>query len=667
MARLAPYRMKIPDLVKERIDMTLSTTMYLVQTSGPTNYVIQEQNSNKKHRVLIGSVQSCSCGDKEICCHILFVMIKILRVPATNPVVWQRSLIDSETNMVLTGGYCQSENGGARKTFLRRKLADPTAPSSQPGTNEVQARECARHALVEGEVCAICQEEMVEAQQNLTYCKRGCGNNFHIDCMKIFGESRKQSKENIICPLCRQDWGDSALTKLKKEADVANRNPLVHTGTTCKQCQTKPIRCQRYRCLQCKHVDLCERCFKSNAHTKHSFVMRKAHKGTWFPALRSVRSSILSPESVRALEGRELSNADYDMLLELDAAEKCPLQDYLMANLVGTKIPATEAKAWTPARNDGITWCTLCSQSLRIPTHIRGLPCEHTFHESCLLQHVLAQRYKCPNDDCDHVLFPGLYHATDGKKTTAPNAHQPTEPQTKATLPSLGLVSVVSLMKKPGSNTVEPLNPLAPPHRLPAMESTRRPKPPRTKELPRGNNQLEDCGLLAVGMIKPPSEVRTTSTPTPHPPRLPSITRRTPQTAPESLAPSLVAGNPHLSTLPSLVVKPEDSSDTTLARLAHADNVRLANRAQSQERKRKQATAAKERKMVQKVAMEQLGQLTLGPVAQDLSCDDRQQRVAQAAADKVQKQKEDRELRHRLAKERRDNLDSNNQLLGMNL
>ncbi|CAK4249540.1 unnamed protein product [Aphanomyces euteiches] len=317
MARQAPYRMKIPDLVKERIDMTLSTTMYLVQTSGPTNYVIQEQNSNKKHRVLIGSVQFCSCGDKEICCHILFVMMKILRVPPTNPVVWQRSLIDSETNMVLTGGYCQAENGGGRKTFLRRKLADPTAPSSQPETNEGQARECTRHALVEGEVCAICQEEMVEAQQNLTYCKRGCGNNFHIDCMKIFGESRKQSKENIICPLCRQDWGDSALTELKKEADVANRNPLVHTGTSCKQCQTKPIRCQRYRCLQCKHVDLCERCFKSNAHAKHSFVMRKAHKGTWFPALRSVRSSILSPEAVRELEGRELSNADYDMLLEV--------------------------------------------------------------------------------------------------------------------------------------------------------------------------------------------------------------------------------------------------------------------------------------------------------------------------------------------------------------
>ncbi|RHY33642.1 hypothetical protein DYB32_001472 [Aphanomyces invadans] len=154
------------------------------------------------------------------------------------------------------------DGGGVRKPFLRRKVDEASPETGSDGLG----KECARHTVVEGEVCAICREDMVEAQQNLTYCKRGSW--LMNPAVKILGESRKQAKENIICPLCRQDWGDSALTNLKKEADVSNRNPL-------------------------------------------------AHKGTWFPALRTIRSSLLSPEAINDLEGRELSNADYDMLMEV--------------------------------------------------------------------------------------------------------------------------------------------------------------------------------------------------------------------------------------------------------------------------------------------------------------------------------------------------------------
>lgn len=79
--------------------------------------------------------------------------------------------------------------------------------------------------------------------------------------MKVFGESRKQSKENILCPLCRHDWGDLALVALKKEIDVANCAPNVHKHSSCAKCQTKPIRSARYLCVQCKRTNLCERCF----------------------------------------------------------------------------------------------------------------------------------------------------------------------------------------------------------------------------------------------------------------------------------------------------------------------------------------------------------------------------------------------------------------------
>ncbi|ETV87692.1 hypothetical protein H257_01176 [Aphanomyces astaci] len=667
MARLAPYRMKIPDLVKERVAQTLAMTMYLVQTTGPTNYVIQEPNSDKKHRVLIGSVQSCSCGDKEICCHLLFVMLKILRVPASNPVIWQRSLIDSETNMVLTEGYSQVDGGGGRKPFLRRKVLEDEA---SPETNgDGLGKECVRHTVVNGEVCAICREDMMEAQHNLTYCKRGCGNNFHIDCMKILGESRKQAKENIICPLCRHDWGDSALSELKKEADVSNRNPLVHSGASCKQCQTKPIRCQRFRCLQCKHVDLCERCFKSNAHAKHSFVVRKAHKGTWFPALRTVRSSLLSPQAINDLEGRELSNADYDMLMELDAAEKYPLQDYLMANMTGQHI--TDTKAWVPAQPNATSWCTVCQQSLRIAASIRSLPCQHTFHESCLLQHVLSNKYTCPNAPaCDHVLFPGLHHLSDGKKAPAHPTSDVTSTTGSGMLPAL--FSVMPLMTKPCGTLLTLDGPMT--HKASAPSKGKMDKGSGRRTLPRVNNQLEPDLVLSGGLHLGPNqqkEERAVASKPHHRPLKPPTIPRHPCPPPDlsSLEASFVLGN---SSAYPLRLNPLQKVPHTApsARLAQDDITHQQDRTQSSERKRQHVQAVHSRRQNQ-TNQSASGRLVLpeltvgssgGPV---LNLAD----VDRPTIDKgLQVKKAERELKHRQVKERRDQQHSmHTSFTGLNL
>ncbi|KAE9018826.1 hypothetical protein PF005_g9340 [Phytophthora fragariae] len=331
MSRLVPYRTKVSEEVAARIEQTLSTTMYLVQTTGPTSYVVQEQNCEKKHKVLIGSLQTCSCGTADICIHILFVMLKVLRVPATTPVVWQKSLIDSEIEMLLRGGY-REKSRPAPKSYMRKRKEEAVA--AQPEDADVE-----RHELVEGEVCAICQEDM-DDNQPLTFCRKGCGNNFHVECMKVFGESRRQSKENIICPLCRQDWGDTALSSLRKEIDTANRAPNVHKGASCRKCKTKPIRCERYRCVQCKNVDLCARCFKSNAHSNHAFVMKHNVPDAWVPAIRENKPrTAISSDLIRDLENRELSTNDYDVLLQLDQGDKHPIQDYLVKVVSGTKSP----------------------------------------------------------------------------------------------------------------------------------------------------------------------------------------------------------------------------------------------------------------------------------------------------------------------------------------
>lgn len=50
-------------------------------------------------------------------------MIKVLRVPETNPLSWQLSLVDTEVTNILAGnfgGRVQRENGRRTHAFLRR-------------------------------------------------------------------------------------------------------------------------------------------------------------------------------------------------------------------------------------------------------------------------------------------------------------------------------------------------------------------------------------------------------------------------------------------------------------------------------------------------------------------------------------------------------------------
>lgn len=75
-----------------------STTMYVMQQCGPTSFIVKEESDGKQHHVTVGSLQQCTCHKRaqtsaELCRHIVFVMVKVLKVQPENPLVWQLSLI----------------------------------------------------------------------------------------------------------------------------------------------------------------------------------------------------------------------------------------------------------------------------------------------------------------------------------------------------------------------------------------------------------------------------------------------------------------------------------------------------------------------------------------------------------------------------------------------
>lgn len=69
--------------------------------------------------------------------------------------------------------------------------------------------------LEEGENCCVCYCEMTN-EDNLTYCKFGCGRNLHTECMERWVKHKLQNDQQVSCPLCRVDWGKNALEELQK-------------------------------------------------------------------------------------------------------------------------------------------------------------------------------------------------------------------------------------------------------------------------------------------------------------------------------------------------------------------------------------------------------------------------------------------------------------------
>ena len=86
----------------QRFSEAADARIYVVQEPGPTSFVLKSADSERKHRVSIGSVHSCSCGAREQpCVHTSFVLLRIFRLPAGDQRAWQGGLLDSELERII--------------------------------------------------------------------------------------------------------------------------------------------------------------------------------------------------------------------------------------------------------------------------------------------------------------------------------------------------------------------------------------------------------------------------------------------------------------------------------------------------------------------------------------------------------------------------------------
>jgi len=75
-------------------------------------------------------------------------------------------------------------------------------------------QEVKRMEIQEDEQCCICFDNITQ-NQNLTFCKFGCGRNFHMKCADHYADHKISSKTDATCPLCRKTWGPNVRDRFK--------------------------------------------------------------------------------------------------------------------------------------------------------------------------------------------------------------------------------------------------------------------------------------------------------------------------------------------------------------------------------------------------------------------------------------------------------------------
>ena len=203
----------------------------------------------------------------------------------------------------------------------------------------------------------------------------------------MYGTHLLSEKKKVLCPLCRSDWGELPVEGKAPGADEStaskSRMSRFNNAMPAIKCKACKLHCKSSftRCATCTPAyDLCTRCFKAPSTSakhdmSHVFLQGDATACpvVWTAAVVPIDRGRL----FGSLQGRDLSDADYHVLLSLDGDNVPPVQRHLIQAL--EKVPLGSV-----GKEDE---CKVCDTPLSSDTALRRFPCSGscTVHESCAL------------------------------------------------------------------------------------------------------------------------------------------------------------------------------------------------------------------------------------------------------------------------------------------
>ncbi|KAK9916899.1 hypothetical protein WJX75_008503 [Coccomyxa subellipsoidea] len=164
------------------------------------------------YQVRVGRHPHCTCPDAakgNLCKHYLYVMIRVLRLDQNDPIVWQRALLTSEAEEVLSGARSTNRGDGVMAAAAVCAAYKRAAGDAVEEPEEAAAPASGRP--IEGD-CPICFDDLVPGgttpQTRVVTCDT-CGNHAHEECFRKWTAQRKSAHQSVTCVYCRAPWPEA--------------------------------------------------------------------------------------------------------------------------------------------------------------------------------------------------------------------------------------------------------------------------------------------------------------------------------------------------------------------------------------------------------------------------------------------------------------------------
>ncbi|EAR94212.2 SWIM zinc finger protein (macronuclear) [Tetrahymena thermophila SB210] len=433
MSRSCAYTSKIPSGFKELIDQAQDLKLFQVSENGPSQFIFKDEEG-EKFRIQIGYTISCTCQQQRInnqCVHTVFVLSKKFRVNQENPIIWQGSYTDQETEDIINLKYMQKRNNAAGNNSQSRQ----SYLLARQGTQKIDqalrnAKQQLRQPLDEESICPICQEDM-KNDQPLTYCRKKCGNNFHIKCLRVWIDHKLSSGDKITCPMCRCDMTNGIFDEIRIDEDQFNIKYVTHFGKICGGCNKKNILGNLYHCLFCDNLDLCHYCYDSMQHPVHQkFLLKKKKDCEWEIAPQRIKKPQFGNLNILKTGIDTISHRQLDLKPTQIYSN---LNDYFVSCFSLFKDINQELQLQSglsiigQEMNKSKNNCSLCNQ---VDNHglMRKLSCGHGIDSLCLKQLISQNEIECPT--CKVPILKGYVSAFQLKNKKTIQNEQSQDKQT---------------------------------------------------------------------------------------------------------------------------------------------------------------------------------------------------------------------------------------------
>lgn len=211
--RLSRYRSSPSKALLERMEAAIASRMHVLRREPPhpdneltRRYTILG-TTGSVYTIAISNLPSCNCPDSakgHHCCHILFVLLKILKVSQHEAVLYQRALLNAE---------------------LREIYKDaPPDPQSIIGSLPPYGV-IPNQAPIAGD-CPICCELFAFDGEPIVWCRGRCGSNMHKSCFEVYSQHESSPEtDHTFCPVCECEWVYDASMKPPKRSSERDAKP----------------------------------------------------------------------------------------------------------------------------------------------------------------------------------------------------------------------------------------------------------------------------------------------------------------------------------------------------------------------------------------------------------------------------------------------------------